>query len=777
MKADNTKIIEQYLSGKMSETDHQAFEDAIKGNASLKAEVELQKAVQEAAKRSFIRLETQAVAKSYHVLRFLKWGGLSLGILATILFSIFLYQAKREKSNSKENSVSEYMQKFSKLGPIDNLPPETFSWKGSDTVFLSKAGILVSIPRNAFLLNDEPYTGKVIVQWQEAFDAETILKSGLSTLSDSKLLETQGMFSFTAKTPEGDLLKINPQVGIYLQVPVNEFLANMQLFEGEKHLNGIINWINPRPLEKIPVPIDMAYLDFFPPEYEPILDELKVSKNKSFRDSLYLSFENEDLIIAGLQIDSTFDKESKTPFYVLPERKITSEEMLQIYGRIVTINHNMNFSEAFILKHKNQNVPKELKDFPALFFLNNKIGRQYLFDHAQDSPVLNDYLKYNDFELDKWNTQIGGISANSEQSKTTSIRIAPSTVLGFWNSKFNKTLLATREFENRMKEIHRTCDPSVLELYTQNLLKPMCEIDKMVVAKGYAKFKSFASEQVGSLKIEDPHLEALIKFYADAILQFKEQNRTNLNNEIQKRKKWDAQIKSEREAEIERTVRRNEQAYSEEFERNHKSLLKQFGKTVGVRIYKNQMAYNLDRFVKQTTLDRSTGTFYDKKSGEIGTLKYNQLTFSVKDYGSYQQLYAYLFPNKLNSYHRIIGKNGVFEFALNQNLKYTVVIVGINENGFSFIERSQLSNGNLGELVLEEISEKSFDKRIRSLNARRGIRAFDIREETKWLKIEQLNYREQKRRKDDQSFRNRIRPKVFPCGCFQEMSNTIKTKD
>ena len=105
------------------------------------------------------------------------------------------------------------------------------------------------------------------------------------------------------------------------------------------------------------------------------------------------------------------------------------------------------------------------------------------------------------------------------------------------------------------------------------------------------------------------------------------------------------------------------------------------------------------------------------------------------------------------------------------------VIVGINENGFSFIERSQLSNGNLGELILEEVSEKSFDKKMRSLNSKRGIRTFDIKEEVEWLKIEQRNYREQKRRKDDQSFRKRIRPTVFPCGCFQEMSNTIKTKD
>jgi uncharacterized protein YfeS len=46
-------------------------------------------------------------------------------------------------------------------------------------------------------------------------------------------------------------------------------------------------------LAKIPVPIDMAKLNFYPPGYEDSLNTMKLNKSKKFRDSLYLSCEDE----------------------------------------------------------------------------------------------------------------------------------------------------------------------------------------------------------------------------------------------------------------------------------------------------------------------------------------------------------------------------------------------------------------------------------------------------------------------------------------------------
>src|SRR5690606_15454452 len=107
------------------------------------------------------------------------------------------------------------------------------------------------------------------------------------------LLETQGMFSFRAHTPEGELLDINPKTGVYVQIPVEEHKAGMQLYDGVKNEEGIVNWVNPEPLMKIPVPVDMAELDFYPVGYEDSLNAMKLRKDKKFRDSLYLAMESD----------------------------------------------------------------------------------------------------------------------------------------------------------------------------------------------------------------------------------------------------------------------------------------------------------------------------------------------------------------------------------------------------------------------------------------------------------------------------------------------------
>jgi hypothetical protein len=43
-------------------------------------------------------------------------------------------------------------------------------------------------------------------------------------------------------------------------------------------------------------------------------------------------------------------------------------------------------------------------------------------------------------------------------------QINPSKIQAIWNDKFNNSLLATKEFEERLKYIHQTCDDEILEL-------------------------------------------------------------------------------------------------------------------------------------------------------------------------------------------------------------------------------------------------------------------------------------------------------------------------
>ena len=63
---------------------------------------------------------------------------------------------------------------------------------------------------------------------KKRLQAHEIVKAGLNTMSGDDLLETQGMFSIHAYTPEGKKLEINPKVGVYVQVPVDEHKEGMQ---------------------------------------------------------------------------------------------------------------------------------------------------------------------------------------------------------------------------------------------------------------------------------------------------------------------------------------------------------------------------------------------------------------------------------------------------------------------------------------------------------------------------------------------------------------------
>lgn len=295
MQLETTKIIDRYLAGELSASEHQSFEEQLKFNEGLRNEVELQQTIQEAAIRASFRVDVQRAARRYRLNRIIKWGATGLGIVAVIVatsFWILTSTKKVEQQNFAPTIALSMMEKLSSNADFGQLPIQYFSVPKNGDVFLSDQSVMLSIPAKAFLLNNKVYLGDAIVQFQEAIKANEIVKAGLNTMSGGNLLETQGMFSIHAYTPDGTKLEINPTVGVYIQIPVDEHKSGMKLYDFVKLADGTTDWVNPRELSKIPVPIDMKDLDFYPEGFEAELDNLKWSQQKSKRDSLYLSFEN-----------------------------------------------------------------------------------------------------------------------------------------------------------------------------------------------------------------------------------------------------------------------------------------------------------------------------------------------------------------------------------------------------------------------------------------------------------------------------------------------------
>ncbi len=289
MNPELTKLIEQYLSGELSTNDMKAFEDRLSSSETLRDAVAKQRIVHAGAKRANDRDKIEHIGKRYHLRKNLIRGG--IGLLIAVIVAVgswFVYD--QFIANQIPQITEEVKAKLDELAPID-LESQYFVIPEDGGVVLSKQGVLISVPKDAFLKDGSAYNEPIALQFQEALSGNDILKSGLSTTSNGQLLETGGMVSVTGFTMDGEPLDFNPKVGVYVQVPTKDSCSDMQLFDGERKADGSINWIKPEPLEKIPVPVSMSKLDFYPAGYEPHLDEIKWKQSKASRDSLYLSFE------------------------------------------------------------------------------------------------------------------------------------------------------------------------------------------------------------------------------------------------------------------------------------------------------------------------------------------------------------------------------------------------------------------------------------------------------------------------------------------------------
>lgn len=119
-----------------------------------------------------------------------------------IVITIFLISGCLTKSNnndtSKQNTVETALIALP-LAEID-VPFETFSVNGSEEkTIITSTGAKIKIPANAFVdENQQPITGKVLVDYREIKSHAQIIASGVTMRYDSAgteyIFQTAGMF-------------------------------------------------------------------------------------------------------------------------------------------------------------------------------------------------------------------------------------------------------------------------------------------------------------------------------------------------------------------------------------------------------------------------------------------------------------------------------------------------------------------------------------------------------------------------------------------------------
>lgn len=270
--------------------------------------------------------------------------------------------------------------------------------------------------------------------------------------------------------------------------------------------------------------------------------------------------------------------------------------------------------------------------------------------------------------------------------------INPAKIKTIWSREFNNTLIATREFQQRLQWLHR-CNGAneLLDLYVHHLDWDLSSIDSLVASRSTGEqkeiFLQFAARHDGKVNNASPQLRRLAAYYeikarayTMAIARTEQEywsRQAELDNTADARK-------AQREMDSFRHSTRN---LAEELNVNLRSAYSQLG--VDTTINPNPPAtsvytatisatgwYNIDKAVTEATLTRTTLDYTDRSTGKKAIIKYASATFHITDWKSYDRLYVYLLPHALSSFMRVPGSDGVYTEKLNELIRYDLVCLG-----------------------------------------------------------------------------------------------------
>lgn len=376
------------------------------------------------------------------------------------------------------------------------------------------------------------------------------------------------------------------------------------------------------------------------------------------------------------------------------------------------------------------------------------------------------YTEYFDKDKEEWVTVNGGDAMPVDQEFISNC-IDPAKIQAIRNPKFNGTLLATKEFEDRIPAIHGSCNGALLDLYVNNLDKPMWYIDSLAwcVASNKDEFRAFYEQKQGKTKQSKPGLEKLQQIYE------KQQEAHTKAAQKAEAKYWDAYNKAEQASRNRKTeqsaeeLNRLRKVFLEELEMNLDEACKQLGYTRvsgpgTIAVITSPGMKNIDQYVFESTLNRTTLDYTDPLTGKKAVIKYEAMSLTLSNEGDMDKVFVYLLPNKLSSFNRISKKENVWRENLNELLKYDLLAIGY-KNGQAHVYHQKGINPQNYTGSLDKVSDSKLKSMMAEYN--RGTLNSEIAADRKhWL----LDLTDQKRHTDNKTredYKAAIRQAICPC--------------
>jgi hypothetical protein len=549
-----------------------------------------------------------------------------------------------------------------------------------DTVVVTKRGTVFAIPANAF----ESSSQSIVFSVQEAITPAEIIRAGLSTMADDKLLETGGMFNIQAYEA-GKPINISKE--IIAETPTTVDTKNMKLFDGVVQADSSINWTNPQPIEQYLNTYEVTSLDFYPPRYFEGLQNRNLDiTNKTFTDSLYYSLEETD------------------------ENIISFKPIIETDG-----------------------IRSGKKQYPS-----DTIKYETYFSEGVDKPT----RFYHE--------------------------VKPSQIRAIWNSEFNESLVATKEFEERLKVMHTACNGEViLNFYLENQGQELYKLDEKAANMDEGTtgiFRKFAAEKKGRVRPNEGLFKKLNDYYKEQKTIYaeaaKEARRKYLDENNQARiRAIQTEFKDRRERDsISRVF------FNKEFQTNLVEAYRQVGKPLNpappntrrITWRLNRTGWkNLDQYVMESLLARKTLDYTDPETGKKAVIRFDTVNVNIAELETFDATRVYLIPKGYNSFIRLNEMNKKFTYNMNELLKYDLVIVAYKgEQAYSYTQQL-ISSGEINA-TLQPISTTDLDTLFATLSKENEVAEFNNQ-----LEFLQSSVKEIKRSKDfaiKEELRRYIRP-------------------
>lgn len=731
------ELIDRYLKNELSEQENAEFEAKLKADTQLQKEVELQKELLKGIDSYSLRQSAKKAYKRYKLTKAAWVAGIGLAVLIAIAAAVYLY-------NQNYESDPFHLPELNEMGTdmwsdADRyLPYQRFTINtAKDTVIETEGGMVIAIPANAFTdENGHEISGQIEFEVKEALDPNAIINAGLTTMSNDRLLQTGGMFYMNARS-KGKTLQIDKD--IYVDVPTDTILPNMQLFNGERRDDGTINWVDPKPMASYLTTVDIHSLNFYPPNFEDSLAAMGYpDKDKSFTDSVFYSF-----YCGGLDVSFGYSKGYVVKAIGSVPDTLTEKEALEL-GLI-------------------------LRD--TLSYSGSESGK-FLESLMEDDKRA--YYHYTE-------TEATADLAISEAD----CGIQPSQIQAIWNDKFQNTLLATKAFEERLQALYPTCQGSLLDLYVNNMDKPLYQLDSMVAGclsgAQRDRFLAFAAQHKGSVKDGDKLAAKLSEYYTKKQKVYAEAARKTQEDFWKKQHKLDQHADTRTQEQKWEEEHRQEENLLVEFCHNYDEACEQLDYTYcstlrcedkiefapAPRNYNVTVSStgwkNLDQYVWEATENRETLNYTDPNTGKKAVIQYLPFTVKVKDAEEYDRIYVYLLTEELYSFQRMKREGNTFTEKLNETLEYQLVCVAYkgDQAYYSFSGSDLVVPLTTLGLGLEKIEKTSLETRLNELKSKKSSN--DIWQDLEYQTFKVKDNLRRKKNLEMQEFRRNMYWVVFPC--------------